>query len=138
MSAISPFGLTVVFTNGTYDIFHAGHVRLLKFCKEQGDYLVVGLNSDASVKRLKGPDRPFNTQEDRAEIVRAISYVDEVIIFEEDTPYELIKQINPDIIVKGGDYKAEEVVGHDLAEVRIFPYIIGHSTTNLAKKILSL
>jgi D-beta-D-heptose 7-phosphate kinase/D-beta-D-heptose 1-phosphate adenosyltransferase len=96
-----------------------------------GDYLIVGLNSDASVKRLKGADRPINNQEDRKKALESIKFVDEVVIFDEDTPYELIKNIKPDIITKGGDYKAESVVGHDLAIVKIIPLVQGYSTTKI-------
>tara|TARA_B100001939_G_C16596342_1_gene469038 strand:+ start:305 stop:598 length:294 start_codon:yes stop_codon:yes gene_type:complete len=95
---------------------------------------VVGLNSDASVKRLKGDSRPINNQDDRAYLLESLKYVDEVIIFEEDTPYELLKKVRPDFIVKGGDYKKERVVGNDLAEVVIYNYINGYSTTNIIEK----
>lgn len=122
-----------VFTNGCFDILHIGHVRCLEYAKKQGDYLVVGLNSDTSVKKLKGKDRPFNTQSLRKEILEALRCVDEVIIFEEDTPYNLIFKIKPDIIVKGGDYTHDEVVGNGIAEVKIFNFVDGHSTTNILK-----
>ena len=95
---------------------------------------MVGLNSDASVKRLKGDSRPINNQEDRAYILQSLKYVDDVIIFDEDTPYELLKKVRPDFIVKGGDYKKEDVVGNDLAEVVIYNYINGYSTTNIIEK----
>ena len=100
----------IIFTNGCFDILHTGHFKLLKYCKELG-HVIVGLNSDRSVKRLKGEKRPIFTQEDRVFMLKSCKYVDKVIIFEEDTPYNLIKSIKPDIIVKGGDYKKEEVVG---------------------------
>ena len=122
-----------VFTNGCFDILHIGHVRCLEYAKKQGDYLVVGLNSDTSVKKLKGKDRPFNTQSLRKEMLEALRCVDEVIIFEEDTPYNLIFKIKPDIIVKGGDYTHDEVVGNGIAEVKIFNFVDGHSTTNILK-----
>jgi len=118
-----------VFTNGCFDIIHKGHVELLKFCKSLGSVVVVGINSDKSVKRLKGDTRPINVQEDRRDILKAIKYVDCVFVFEEDTPYNLIKKIQPDIIVKGGDYNKEDVVGSDLCEVIIFDYLDGYSTT---------
>jgi D-beta-D-heptose 7-phosphate kinase/D-beta-D-heptose 1-phosphate adenosyltransferase len=124
-----------VFTNGCFDILHIGHIKLLEFCKQQGDFVIVGLNSDESVKRLKGDKRPINNQQDRLNILKSIKYVDEVVIFNEDTPYDLIKLIKPDIIIKGGDYKIEKVIGNDLAEVRIFDYIDGISTTNILEKI---
>jgi D-beta-D-heptose 7-phosphate kinase/D-beta-D-heptose 1-phosphate adenosyltransferase len=97
-------------------------------------HVIVGLNSDASVKRLKGDSRPINNQEDRAFLLKSLKYVDEVVIFDEDTPYELLKKIKPDLIVKGGDYKKEDVVGNDLAEVVIYNYIDGYSTTNIINK----
>ena len=119
-----------IFTNGCFDILHRGHMELLKYCKSLGK-VIVGVNSDESIKRLKGPERPFFMQEDRVFMLKCCKYVDEIIIFDEDTPYDLIKKINPDIIVKGGDYKVEDVVGHGLAEVRIFQYMKGYSTTNI-------
>lgn len=125
----------VVFTNGCFDILHKGHVELLKFCKSLGCLVIVGVNSDKSVKRLKGDTRPVNSETDRVEILKAIKYVDHVHIFEEDTPYDLIKKIQPDIIVKGGDYNKEDVVGADLCEVVIFNYLDGYSTTKTIKNI---
>lgn len=119
----------IIFTNGCFDILHVGHVRLLQFCKSLTGRVVVGLNSDASVKRLKGSERPINNQSARAEVLRALWCVDDVVVFEEDTPYELIKQVKPTIIVKGGDYVASHVVGKDLAQVVIFNYVPGCSTT---------
>jgi D-beta-D-heptose 7-phosphate kinase/D-beta-D-heptose 1-phosphate adenosyltransferase len=121
----------LVFTNGCFDILHVGHIRYLQVSKALGTKLVVGLNSDASVRRIKGPDRPINSQEDRAEVLRALACVDEVVIFDEDTPYELIKSLRPDVITKGGDYEADDVVGIDLARVVIFPYIAEKSTTRI-------
>ena len=121
----------VVFTNGCFDVLHKGHLTLLKEARGLGDKLVVGLNSDASVKRLKGDLRPFNDLETRREQLLLIPYVDDVIIFEQDTPYELIKELMPDLIVKGGDYTIEEIVGHDLAPVHIVPTVKGYSTTKI-------
>jgi D-beta-D-heptose 7-phosphate kinase/D-beta-D-heptose 1-phosphate adenosyltransferase len=121
----------VVFTNGCFDILHKGHLTLLKEARKRGDKLVVGLNSDASVKRLKGALRPINNVDVRREQLELIPYVDEVIVFDNDTPYQLIKDVQPDLIVKGGDYTVEEIVGHDLAPVHIVPTVKGHSTTNL-------
>ena len=130
-----------VFTNGCFDILHRGHVELLEYCDRlvlhaghHDGRVVVGLNSDSSVRKLKGSNRPTNSQEDRKYILRSLKFVDEVLIFEEDTPYELIKKVKPDIIVKGGDYKKEDVVGNDLCEVRIFDYKEGYSTTDLLLK----
>lgn len=121
----------VVFTNGCFDILHKGHLTLLKEARMQGDKLIVGLNSDDSVKRLKGALRPFNNVETRMEQLLLIPYVDEVIVFDNDTPYELIKELQPDLIVKGGDYTVEEIVGHDLAPVHIVPTVNGYSTTKI-------
>ena len=121
----------VVFTNGCFDVLHKGHLTLLKEARSLGDKLVVGLNSDGSVKRLKGDTRPFNDLETRREQLELIPYVDEVVVFYEDTPYELIKEIKPDLIVKGGDYTVEEIVGHDLAPVHIVPTVEGYSTTKI-------
>jgi len=125
-----------VFTNGCFDVLHRGHVELLSYCANIGE-VVVGLNSDKSVKRLKGNSRPINNQEDRRIILESIKYVSKVIIFEEDTPYELIKILKPDLIVKGGDYLPNEVVGHDLSEVRIFDTLQGYSSTATIKSLLA-
>lgn len=127
--------MTVVFTNGCFDVLHRGHLEYLKQSKGLGDTLIVGLNSDASVRRLKGDSRPVNNQEDRQCMLKALRCVDEVIVFEEDTPYELIKRLRPDIITKGGDYESEQVVGSDLAKVVILPYRHGYSTTEVLNAI---
>ena len=127
--------MKLVFTNGCFDIIHRGHIELLKYAKSCGDKLVVGLNSDNSVKRLKGESRPIQSQEDRKAILEAIRWVDEVVIFNEITPINLIKSLTPDIIVKGGDYKVDEVVGHKIAEVKIFELIDGLSTTKTFENI---
>jgi D-beta-D-heptose 7-phosphate kinase/D-beta-D-heptose 1-phosphate adenosyltransferase len=123
-----------VFTNGCFDILHKGHIELLAYCKSLG-HVTVGLNSDDSVKRLKGSSRPMNTESDRKRILEAIRYVDEVVIFGEDTPYELLLRLKPDVIVKGGDYRAHEVIGSDLCEVRIFETVKGYSTTNIINRV---
>ena len=130
----------IVFTNGCFDILHVGHIRYLEKAKQMGDYLVVGLNSDKSVKKLKGDKRPINRQKDRAEMLLALESVDFVVIFEEKTPYKLIKKIKPDILVKGGDWKIEDIVGSDLVQsyggsVKSISYIKGKSTTNVIEKI---
>jgi len=125
----------IIFTNGCFDILHIGHVRLLKYAKSLGKKLIVGLNSDESIKRLKGYDRPVNKLEYRKEVLESIKYVDEVKIFTEDTPYNLIKKIAPGIIVKGGDYNVSEVVGNDLCDVVIFNSVGNISTTNILKKL---
>ena len=129
-------GKKIVFTNGCFDILHAGHVSVLEFSRSKGDALVVGLNSDASVKRLKGPSRPVNTQADRALVLAALQAVDAVCVFEEDTPYELIKLVQPDVLVKGGDYKPSEIVGREFAKKVVrFVLLKGRSTTNIIKKV---
>lgn len=119
----------IIFTNGCFDILHRGHVELLRYCKSLGEYVIVGLNSDESVKRLKGNQRPINSESDRKFLLESLIFVDKVIVFNEDTPYNLIMKLKPSIIVKGGDYKESEVVGNDLSQVRIFNYVRGYSTT---------
>lgn len=126
---------TVVFTNGCFDILHTGHFELLKAAKEKGDKLIVGLNDDNSVRRLKGESRPINPVEIRKKQLEILSWVDEVIVFSEDTPYNLIKSLKPTLIVKGGDYKVNEVVGHDLTSVYIVPTVEDFSTTSILEKI---
>ncbi|WP_163329270.1 bifunctional D-glycero-beta-D-manno-heptose-7-phosphate kinase/D-glycero-beta-D-manno-heptose 1-phosphate adenylyltransferase HldE [Desulfurobacterium thermolithotrophum] len=129
-------GKKIVFTNGCFDILHRGHIEYLKKAKELGDVLIVGLNSDDSVKKIKSKDRPINRQEDRAELLASLEFVDYVVIFDEDTPYNLIKEIRPDILVKGGDYKLEEIVGREFAKRTItLPFIEGYSTTAIIGKI---
>ena len=127
--------MKTVFTNGCFDVIHRGHVELLKYARSLGDRLIVGLNSDASVRGLKGSSRPINNQGDRTAILESIRWVDQVIVFHEPTPEKLIKTILPDIIVKGGDYAVENVVGNDVAEVRIFGLVDGLSTTKTIKDI---
>ncbi len=129
-------GRRIVFTNGCFDILHLGHVKYLEKAKSFGDVLIVGVNSDASVKRLKGENRPVNPEFDRAYLLAALDAVDFVTIFDEDTPYELIKVIEPDILVKGGDYEGKEVVGSDIAkEVRLVDFIEGRSTSGIIENI---
>lgn len=129
-------GKKIVFTNGCFDILHRGHVEYLQKAKELGDLLVLGLNSDSSVKRLKGESRPINNEKDRAIILSALECVDYIIIFEEDTPLELIKNLKPDILVKGGDYKIENVIGREYAkETMIIDFVDGYSTTKIIKNI---
>jgi len=129
-------GKKIIFTNGCFDILHAGHVRYLETAKSYGDILILGLNSDRSVKALKGEGRPINIQLDRAYILAALEAVDYVVVFDEDTPYELIKAIEPHVLVKGGDYKGKEVVGQDIAdELKLVQFVDGKSTTKTIEKI---
>lgn len=129
-------GKKIVFTNGCFDILHAGHVSVLEFSRAKGDVLVVGINSDDSVRRLKGPTRPVNKQADRALVLAALQSVDAVCIFPEDTPYNLIKAVRPDVLVKGGDYKPSEIVGREFAKKVVrFALLKGRSTTNIIKKV---
>ena len=126
----------IIFTNGCFDILHVGHVKYLESAKSFGDVLIVGLNSDASVKRLKGQSRPINEQGDRAYILAALESVDYVVLFDDDTPYELIRLIKPDVLVKGGDYKDKKVIGTEFAnELRLVDFVDGKSTTEVIKKI---
>ena len=127
---------TIVFTNGCFDILHIGHIRYLKEAKAKGDILVLGLNSDASVKRLKGNDRPINNQKDRMDMLAEMEFIDYIVIFEDDTPLDLIKKVKPDILVKGGDYTPENIVGADFVKgrggrVEVIPFVEGKSTTNI-------
>ena len=119
----------IVFTNGCFDILHRGHVEYLEQSRALGSKLIVGLNSDESVRRLKGSERPINSQEDRKAVLLALRSVSAVYIFEEDTPYELIKRLKVDLITKGGDYLPHQVVGNDIVKVAILPYLKGYSTT---------
>jgi D-beta-D-heptose 7-phosphate kinase/D-beta-D-heptose 1-phosphate adenosyltransferase len=133
-------GKTVGFTNGCFDILHPGHIYSLSQTAKEADYLIVGLNSDASVKRLKGPERPINNTDSRAIILSNLIMVDMVVVFEEDTPLELIKALEPNILVKGGDYTIEQIVGAKEViaaggKVIINPIIEGHSTTSIIEKI---
>jgi rfaE bifunctional protein nucleotidyltransferase chain/domain len=138
ISRLKSEGKKVVFTNGCFDIIHLGHVRYLTEAKKLGDILVIGLNSDSSVSRIK-PGRPINPQEDRAEVLAALYMVDYVTIFYEDTPYELIRTVQPDVLVKGADWDLRDIVGADIVkEVRTIPFVEGVSTTGLIKKIQNL
>jgi len=125
----------IVWTNGVFDILHPGHLELLKYSKSLGRKLIVGINDDESVKRLKGPTRPINNFLIRKQQLEMLPWVDEVVVFTEDTPQQILEDIRPDIIVKGGDYTTETTVGHELAEVKIFPTIEGHSTTDIIGRI---
>ena len=130
----------IVFTNGCFDLLHVGHIRYLAQAKKLGDFLIIGLNSDSSVKELKGKDRPINSFEDRATLLSAIESVDLVIMFEEQTPENLIKDIVPDILVKGGDYNIEDIVGYQTVmqnggQVKTLSFYDGYSSTNYINKI---
>ena len=133
---------SIVFTNGCFDIIHAGHVRYLSSATTLGDILIVALNTDDSIRKLKGPNRPINNLSNRIEVLAAIEHVDFIITFSEDTPYEVIKKLRPDIIVKGGDYNdPKTIVGFDLLEqyggkVAILDYVKGSSTSLLIQKII--
>lgn len=132
-------GHTIVFTNGCFDLLHRGHITYLKKAALLGDKFIIAINSDHSVKRLKGQARPINTELDRAFLLNNLAFVDGVVIFNEDTPYETLQKLKPNILVKGGDYKAEDVVGKDLVdEVVIIPFEKGYSTTNIIDKILRM
>lgn len=125
----------VVFTNGVFDILHTGHLKLLEYAKSRGKKLVVGINTDASVQRLKGPNRPINDVQTRQAQLEALPWVDEVVTFTEDTPENLLKTVNPDLIIKGGDYTIETVVGHKDYAVEIFPTVNGQSTTKIIESM---
>lgn len=136
------FGKKIVFTNGVFDLMHLGHVDYLSKAKDCGDILIVGMNSDASVKMLnKGDTRPLQDQQSRAMVLASLSFVDYVVIFDEETPYDLIKAIQPDVLVKGADYKVEQIAGHDIVldrggEVKLIELVSGYSTTAIEKRIL--
>jgi D-beta-D-heptose 7-phosphate kinase/D-beta-D-heptose 1-phosphate adenosyltransferase len=140
MQACKTTGKTVAFTNGCFDILHPGHLFSLAQTAQEADYLLVGLNSDASVKRLKGPERPINNTESRASILANLVLVDVVVVFEEDTPLQLIQTLLPDVLVKGGDYTIDTIVGAkeviaNGGKVIINPIVEGFSTTNIIEKI---
>lgn len=134
-------GRTLVFTNGVFDLLHAGHVRYLAEARELGDLLIVGVNSDNSVRRLnKGPERPLNPAEDRVEILEALRAVDGAVVFDEDTPIELIRVLKPEVHVKGGDYRKEQLPEAEIVEayggrVVILPFLPGRSTTDLVRRM---
>lgn len=132
----------IVFTNGCFDLLHLGHVDYLAKAKDLGDRLIIGVNTDSSVKRLKGKNRPLQDENSRLHILAALHSVDAVVLFDEDTPYELIKKIQPDILVKGADYKIENIVGYDIVtsrggSVQTIEFIEGYSTTNIEQRILN-
>jgi D-beta-D-heptose 7-phosphate kinase / D-beta-D-heptose 1-phosphate adenosyltransferase len=133
-------GLRIGFTNGCFDLLHRGHIRLLAEARAACDRLIVGLNSDASTRRLKGPARPINAEEGRAEVLAALEAVDLVVVFDQDTPLELIKLVRPNVLIKGADYSRETVVGHEIVEaaggqVVLVDLVPGHSTTNIVRRV---
>ncbi len=130
----------VVFTNGVFDLLHPGHIEVLDMARREGTALVVGLNSDASVKRLKGPSRPVRNTAERAIVLAGLESVDAVVVFDQDTPFELVQRLQPDVIVKGGDYSPDTIVGADLVaahggRVVVVPLVAGQSTTSIIEKL---
>lgn len=133
-------GEKTVFTNGCFDIVHHGHVDYLSRARDLGDLLIVGLNSDASVSRLKGPTRPIVDEQSRALLLAAFEFVDYVVLFDEDTPYNLIAAVRPDVLVKGGDYKVDNIVGHDIVAAKggktvVLDFVPGFSTTKIVERL---
>jgi D-beta-D-heptose 7-phosphate kinase/D-beta-D-heptose 1-phosphate adenosyltransferase len=133
-------GRRIVFTNGVFDILHPGHLRYLQAARRHGDLLIVGLNSDASVRRNKGPERPVNPEAERAEVLEALDCVDAVSVFDEDTPADIIRRVQPDILVKGADWAPDRIVGRDTVEARggrviLEPVEEGYSTTDIIKRV---
>ena len=143
ISALKAQKKSIVFTNGCFDILHIGHIHYLEAAKSLGDVLIIGVNTDKSVSDLKGPERPINQQDDRANVLSALRAVDVVVLFDESTPLSLISEIMPDILVKGGDYTLETIVGADIVlahqgKVEIIPFVDGKSTSSIINKIKSL
>jgi D-beta-D-heptose 7-phosphate kinase/D-beta-D-heptose 1-phosphate adenosyltransferase len=133
-------GKKIVFTNGCFDILHPGHTRYLYSARALGDYLVVAVNSDRSTRAIKGPGRPINSQGARAELLAALDFVDGVVIFDEDDPFKVIENLMPNVLVKGGDWAKDEIIGADVVkqgggEVKRISYVSGHATTDIIKKI---
>ena len=142
MEAWRSRGLKTVFTNGCFDLLHLGHVDYLAKAKDAGDRLIIGVNTDASVRRLKGMNRPLQDENSRLHILASLQMVDAVILFDEDTPYNLISRVQPDILVKGADYKVEDIVGYDIVmqrggKVMTLEYLAGYSTTSIEQRILN-
>jgi rfaE bifunctional protein nucleotidyltransferase chain/domain len=136
-------GRTIVFTNGVFDLLHLGHVRYLAAARALGDALIVGLNGDASVRRNKGPQRPITPQDERAEVLLALSSVDAVVVFDQETPAEIITALQPDVLVKGADWAADRIVGRDTVEARNgrvvrIPLEAGHSTTTIVERVRAI
>jgi len=143
VSRLKGAGRKIVFTNGCFEVLHVGHTRYLKQAKDHGDVLIVGLNTDDSVRLNKGPTRPIVPEDERAEILAALQYVDYIAFFSEETPYELIKRILPDILVKGGDWTVDKIVGNDIVDknggqVISLPFQPGRSSTDIIEKIKKL
>ena len=139
ISKLKSLGQKVVFTNGCFDILHKGHTTYLQSARKLGNALIIGLNSDESVNSLKGPGRPINNETDRAKVLLSLDFVDAVVIFNEETPQELIRELLPNVLVKGGDYNKNEIAGaSDVeangGEVKILPFLKGYSTTNILQK----
>ena len=133
-------GKIIVFTNGCFDLLHRGHVHILREAKACGDLLIVGINSDVSVKRIKGPTRPVLPEMDRVELIAAMEMVDYVVLFDEPDPYKLIETIRPQVLAKGGDWKPEEIIGSDIVQrnggrIAVIPYLKGFSTTDIIERI---
>ncbi len=140
VASLRSAGKTVVFTNGVFDLLHPGHVRYLDVARSLGDALVLGLNADASVRRNKGPSRPIIPERERAEVLAALASVDAVVIFDEDTPAEIVAALQPDILVKGADWPADQIVGRDTVEARggrvvLVPVEQGYSTTSIVERV---
>jgi rfaE bifunctional protein nucleotidyltransferase chain/domain len=140
VSAVRSAGRRIVFTNGVFDLLHPGHLRYLQHARSLGDLLIVGLNADASVRRNKGPDRPITAEHERAELLAALECIDAVVIFEQDTPAEIVRLVQPDILVKGADWPADQIVGRDTVEARggrvvLVPVEPGHSTSSILSRI---
>jgi rfaE bifunctional protein nucleotidyltransferase chain/domain len=140
INRLKALGKKIVFTNGCFDILHIGHARYLYSARGLGDYLIAAVNSDRSVKAIKGPARPVNNQDERAEMLAALECVDSVIIFDEDTPLKVIESLMPDVLVKGGDWKVEDIIGSDVVTsaggvVRSIAFVEGPSTTGIIKRI---
>ncbi len=136
-------GRRIVFTNGVFDILHPGHVRYLQAARRHGDLLIVGVNSDASVRRNKGPSRPINPEKERAEVLAALDCVDAVSIFDDDTPAAIVRRVEPDVLVKGADWPSDQIVGRDTVEARggrviLEPVERGYSTTSIIERIKNL
>ena len=134
---------SIVFTNGCFDLLHLGHIDYLSRAADLGDILIIGMNSDSSVRNIKGETRPINDEISRSKILASFFFIDAVILFQEETPYELIKLVKPDVLVKGSDYKVEEIVGYDIVsknggQIKTIEYLDGYSTTNIEKRILNL